>query len=91
MAKDAGAAEHERANAEVLKARLQQQLKDAGAPAGNRRVLPSWPAAEADRRHGTSVTEGRLDGWRLLARQSGAPRVEEVVVLEPDGRSPERE
>jgi hypothetical protein len=35
LAKDAGATAHERANAEALKARLQQQLKDAGVPAGD--------------------------------------------------------
>jgi hypothetical protein len=32
---DPGATEHERANARVLKARLEQQLKEAGAPAGD--------------------------------------------------------
>ena len=32
---DPGATEHERANAKVLKARLERQLKDAGAPAGD--------------------------------------------------------
>ena len=35
LARDAGATEHERASAEALKARLQQRLKDAGAPAGD--------------------------------------------------------
>lgn len=35
LAQDAGATEHERANAEVLKERLQQRLKDAGEPAGD--------------------------------------------------------
>ena len=32
---DPSATEHERANAKVLKERLEQQLKDAGAPAGD--------------------------------------------------------
>ena len=32
---DPGATEHDRANAKVLKARLERQLKDAGAPAGD--------------------------------------------------------
>jgi hypothetical protein len=35
LAKNAGATEHERATAEALKARLQERLKDAGAPAGD--------------------------------------------------------
>ena len=35
LAQNAGATEHERANAEALKARLQQRLKDAGEPAGD--------------------------------------------------------
>jgi len=35
LAQNAGATEHERANAETLKARLQQKLKDAGEPAGD--------------------------------------------------------
>jgi len=32
---DSGATEHERANAQALKARLSERLSDAGAPAGN--------------------------------------------------------
>lgn len=32
---DAGATEHERANAKTLKARLEQRLKEAGTPAGD--------------------------------------------------------
>jgi len=32
---DAGATEHERANAAALKARLERRLKDAGTPAGD--------------------------------------------------------
>ena len=32
---DSGATEHERANATILKARLERQLKEAGAPAGD--------------------------------------------------------
>jgi hypothetical protein len=32
---DPGATEHERANAKVLKERLERQLKEAGAPAGD--------------------------------------------------------
>lgn len=32
---DPGATEHERANAEALKARLEQRLKEAGAPTGD--------------------------------------------------------
>jgi hypothetical protein len=32
---DPAATEHERANAKVLKERLERQLKDAGAPAGD--------------------------------------------------------
>jgi hypothetical protein len=35
VAKDPGATEHEKANAETLKTRLEQQLRDAGAPAGD--------------------------------------------------------
>ena len=35
LAQNAGATEHERANAEALKARLQQRLKEAGEPAGD--------------------------------------------------------
>jgi hypothetical protein len=32
---DSGATEHEKANAEALKARLEDRLKEAGAPAGD--------------------------------------------------------
>jgi hypothetical protein len=35
LAQNAGATEHERANAEALKARLQRRLKEAGQPAGD--------------------------------------------------------
>lgn len=35
LAENVGATEHERASAKVLKARLEQRLKDAGAPAGD--------------------------------------------------------
>ena len=35
LAENAGATEHERANAAALKARLQQRLKDAGEPRGD--------------------------------------------------------
>lgn len=35
LAADAGATEHERANARALKSRLAQQLKDAGALSGD--------------------------------------------------------
>jgi hypothetical protein len=35
VAEDAGATEHEKANAEALKARLEQRLREAGAPAGD--------------------------------------------------------
>jgi hypothetical protein len=35
VAADAGATEHERAAAETLKARLEQRLNEAGAPAGD--------------------------------------------------------
>jgi len=35
VAGDAGATEHERATAETLKARLEQRLNEAGAPAGD--------------------------------------------------------
>jgi hypothetical protein len=35
MAGDAGATEQERATAEALKARLEQRLSEAGAPAGD--------------------------------------------------------
>jgi hypothetical protein len=35
MAEDPGATEHERANAEALKARLEHRLKQAGSPAGD--------------------------------------------------------
>jgi len=35
LAENVGATEHERANAKLLKARLEQRLKDAGAPAGD--------------------------------------------------------
>ena len=34
LAENAGATEHERANAEALKARLQQRLKEAGRAGG---------------------------------------------------------
>src|SRR5260370_11123041 len=35
LAENAGATEHERANAEALKARLQRRVKEAGEPAGD--------------------------------------------------------
>ena len=35
VVKDPGATEHERANAEALRARLEQRLKDAGVPKGD--------------------------------------------------------
>jgi hypothetical protein len=35
LAENAGATEHERANAAALKARLQQRLKETGEPAGD--------------------------------------------------------
>ena len=35
LAENAGATEHERANAQASKARLQQRLKEAGEPAGD--------------------------------------------------------
>jgi hypothetical protein len=35
VAGDAGATEHEKANAEALKTRLEQRLREAGAPAGD--------------------------------------------------------
>jgi hypothetical protein len=35
VARDSGATQHEKANAAALKARLEQKLKDAGAPYGN--------------------------------------------------------
>ncbi len=35
LAENSGATEHERANAEALKARLRQRLKEAGEPAGD--------------------------------------------------------
>jgi hypothetical protein len=35
LAENAGATEHERANAAAVKARLQQRLKEAGEPAGD--------------------------------------------------------
>ena len=35
VAKDPGATDHERANAEALKTRLEQRLREAGAPAGD--------------------------------------------------------
>jgi hypothetical protein len=35
LAQNAGATEHERANAAALKERLQQRLKEAGEPAGD--------------------------------------------------------
>jgi hypothetical protein len=35
LAENAGATEHERANAAALRARLQQRLKEAGEPAGD--------------------------------------------------------
>jgi hypothetical protein len=35
LAENAGATEHERANAQALKARLQKRLKEAGEPAGD--------------------------------------------------------
>jgi hypothetical protein len=35
LAENAGATEHERANATALKARLQRRLKEAGEPAGD--------------------------------------------------------
>ena len=35
VAGDAGATEHEKANAAALKTRLEQQLREAGAPAGD--------------------------------------------------------
>jgi hypothetical protein len=35
VAEDTGATEHERANAEAVKKRLEQQLRDAGVPIGD--------------------------------------------------------
>lgn len=35
VVKDPGATEHEKANAQALKARLEQRLRETGAPAGN--------------------------------------------------------
>jgi hypothetical protein len=35
VVEDRGATEHEKANAAALKARLEQRLKEAGAPAGD--------------------------------------------------------
>jgi hypothetical protein len=35
VAEDAGATKHEKANAEVLKSRLEHRLREAGAPAGD--------------------------------------------------------
>jgi hypothetical protein len=35
LIKDPGATEHERANAKALKTRLEQRLREAGAPAGD--------------------------------------------------------
>ena len=35
LAENVGATEHERANAKVLKARLERRLRDAGLPAGD--------------------------------------------------------
>jgi len=35
LAENVGATDHERASAKVLKARLEQRLRDAGAPAGD--------------------------------------------------------
>jgi hypothetical protein len=35
VVEDSGATEHERANAEALKTRLEQRLREAGAPAGD--------------------------------------------------------
>jgi hypothetical protein len=35
IVEDAGATEHERANAEAVKARLEQRLREAGTPAGD--------------------------------------------------------
>jgi hypothetical protein len=35
LAENVGATEHERANAKVLKARLERRLRDAGAPVGD--------------------------------------------------------
>ncbi len=35
VAEDAGATEHEKANATALKTRLEQRLREAGAPAGD--------------------------------------------------------
>ena len=35
VVEDTGATEHERANAEALKTRLEQRLREAGAPAGD--------------------------------------------------------
>ena len=35
LAENGGATEHERANAKVLKARLERRLRDAGSPAGD--------------------------------------------------------
>jgi hypothetical protein len=35
VAGDAGATKHEKANAEALKSRLEQRLREAGAPAGD--------------------------------------------------------
>ena len=35
MVEDAGATEHERANAQTVKARLEQRLREAGTPAGD--------------------------------------------------------
>ena len=50
LAQNAGATEHERANAEALKARLQQRLKEAGRAGGrlDGQCLPARQTAEGD-------------------------------------------
>ena len=47
VAGDAGATEHEKANAAALKTRLEQQLREAGAPAGRLDGRP-FSARQAD-------------------------------------------
>ena len=76
VAEDAGATAPEKANAEALKKRLEQRLREAEAPAedwtNNAFRLGQVGKGNAEIRI-AGLTQRRLDGQRPPARQSGSP------------------
>ena len=69
---DAGATEHEKANAEALKARLEDRLKETGAPAGdwtdNAFRLGRWAKAAAKSTTPTSPKGDWTDNAHRLGK-----------------------